>query len=149
MRNILFLVIMLCSGSTLITKAQSLQQPATIKLTNASLMHEMRATPSPLDNAIVGDRKISFQWPLQDSYNILETFDATEEDENVIQKKQARKICATNFVIRRIVLSSKEQLWLKPAGLSIILTKTSNQVYGTGSSDMLWLGKRNGQQCRN
>lgn len=91
MRNILFLVIMLCSGSTLITKAQSLQQPATIKLTNASLMHEMRATPSPLDNAIVGDRKISFQWPLQDSYNILETFDATEEDENVIQKKASKE----------------------------------------------------------
>lgn len=91
MRNILFLAIMLCSGSTLITKAQSLQQPATIKLTNASLMHEMRATPSPLDNAIVGDRKISFQWPLQNDYNILETFDATEEDENVIQKKASKE----------------------------------------------------------
>ena len=49
------------------------QSPATIKLTDVTLMHEMRATPSPLDKAVVSDRAVSFQWPLQTELNIIET----------------------------------------------------------------------------
>ncbi len=44
---------------------QAQERPARIRLTDVTLMHEMRATPSPLDKAIVSDRAVSFQWPLQ------------------------------------------------------------------------------------
>ena len=47
--------------------------PARIVLTEKTLMHEMRATPSPLDGAVVSDRAVSFQWPLPGGVN-------TEED---------------------------------------------------------------------
>ena len=32
-------------------------------------MHEMRATPYPLDKAVVNDRAVSFQWPLRSDMN--------------------------------------------------------------------------------
>lgn len=38
--------------------------PARIRLTEQSMMHETRATPSPLNGAVVDDRFVSFQWPL-------------------------------------------------------------------------------------
>lgn len=56
------------------------QGGATIKFTDATLMHEMRATPAPADKAVVGDRAVSFQWPLQADLNIVESgLDGTEE----------------------------------------------------------------------
>ena len=45
------------------------QAQATIKLTDITLMHEMRATPSPTDKAVVSDRSVSFQWPLKENVN--------------------------------------------------------------------------------
>ena len=44
---------------------QAQQKSARIRLTDVTLMHEMRTTPSPLDKATVSDRAVSFQWPLQ------------------------------------------------------------------------------------
>lgn len=44
---------------------------ATIKLKETTLMHEMRATPYPLDKAVVADRAVSFQWPLRTDMNVL------------------------------------------------------------------------------
>lgn len=44
---------------------------ATIRLTGTTLMHEMRATSSPLDGAEISDRAVSFQWPLPAGLNIL------------------------------------------------------------------------------
>ena len=38
--------------------------PANIRLTEQSMMHESRVTPSPLNGAMVDDRFVSFQWPL-------------------------------------------------------------------------------------
>ena len=38
--------------------------PAHIRLTEQSMMHESRVTPSPLNGAMVDDRFVSFQWPL-------------------------------------------------------------------------------------
>lgn len=35
-----------------------------IRLTDQTLMHEMRLTPFPLDKEVVDDRSVSFQWPL-------------------------------------------------------------------------------------
>ena len=50
---------------TLTVSAWALESgPARIVLTEKTLMHEMRATPSPLDGAVVSDRSVSFQWPL-------------------------------------------------------------------------------------
>lgn len=42
----------------------NLHAQATVKLTDTTLMHEMRATPSPLNYAIIADRFVSLQWPL-------------------------------------------------------------------------------------
>lgn len=67
-------------------------QPATIKLTDVSLMHEMRVTPSPLNNAIVSDRTVSFQWPLLNDYNnltvILDGMHLSKADLDKIDKKK-------------------------------------------------------------
>lgn len=53
---------------------------ATIRLTDTTLMHEMRATPSPSDGATISDRAVSFQWPLPAELNILRSgLDGTEE----------------------------------------------------------------------
>lgn len=51
---------------------QAQEPPATIKLKDVTLMHEMRATPSPLDKGIVADRAVSFQWPLHGDVNTSE-----------------------------------------------------------------------------
>ena len=54
---------------------------ATIRLTGTTLMHEMRATSSPLDGAEISDRAVSFQWPLPAGLNILRSgLDGAEED---------------------------------------------------------------------
>lgn len=54
---------------------------ATIRLTDTTLMHEMRATPSPLDGAEISDRAVSFQWPLPAGLNILRSgLDGAEEN---------------------------------------------------------------------
>ena len=79
---------MLFCGNISTMWAQS--TPATVKLTDISLMHEMRATPSPLDKAVVNDRKVSFLWPLQSDYNIMEIFDAHEADEATKRKKRIK-----------------------------------------------------------
>lgn len=55
------------------TQQVQAQHSATIKLTDVTLMHEMRATPSPLDKAVVSDRAVSFQWPLPAELNLVET----------------------------------------------------------------------------
>ena len=53
---------------------------ATIRLTGTTLMHEMRATPSPLDGTEISDRAVSFQWPLPAGLNILRSgLDGAEE----------------------------------------------------------------------
>lgn len=41
----------------------------TIRLTEQTLMHEMRATPCPLNHQVIDDRKVSFQWPLPEQLN--------------------------------------------------------------------------------
>ena len=59
----IFNTVLLCC--TMIPMSQAQESPARIRLTNTTLMHEMRATPSPLDKATVSDRAVSFQWPLR------------------------------------------------------------------------------------
>lgn len=49
------------------------QSPVNIRLKDVTLMHEMRATPSPSDKAVVADRIVSFQWPLQEGLYVVES----------------------------------------------------------------------------
>lgn len=70
-----FSLIALFSLATLGIHAQ-----ATIKLSETTLMHEMRATPYPLDKAVVSDRTVSFQWPLRADMNVQDSaLDGMEE----------------------------------------------------------------------
>lgn len=70
----------ICVLCVLTTQAQTLNK-ATIKLTDTTLMHEMRETPSPLNGAIVKDRAVSFQWPLPADLNGLRSgLDGAEEE---------------------------------------------------------------------
>lgn len=55
---------------------------ATLRLEEVSLMHEMRATPHPLDRAVVKDRKVAFMWPLRSSGNTGAGLDGMEEEHN-------------------------------------------------------------------
>ena len=38
-------------------------------------MHEMRSTPSPMPDAVVSERKVSFQWPMQAEMNVQSPLD--------------------------------------------------------------------------
>ena len=59
-----------------------------IRLTETTLMHEMRATPYPLDKAVVDDRYVSFQWPLRGDANVTsEVLDGMERKTKVDKSK--------------------------------------------------------------
>lgn len=69
---------------------------ATLQLNKTTLMHEMRVTPSPLNNAVVSDRYVSLQWPLdQGSYTVEANLDGLERENP--NKPSATKI---NYKIR-------------------------------------------------
>lgn len=84
------LFVAMCS----ILNAQSLtkrESPATITLHQKTLMHEMRATPYPLNGAIVDQRKVSFQWPLPEQLNQVRSgLDGMEERKEKIDKMALR-----------------------------------------------------------
>ena len=68
--------------SLIFSGMQAQETSARIILPDVTLMHEMRATPFPLDKATVSDRIVSFQWPLQadvnTSENILDGMKSTQ-----------------------------------------------------------------------
>ena len=66
MKKVLLISFVILSVAAQMTHAQ---KQAVIKLTEKTLMHEMRATPYPLDKAVVNDRAVSFQWPLRSDMN--------------------------------------------------------------------------------
>lgn len=71
--------------------------PATLHLTDVTLMHEMRATPSPLDKVVVADRLVSFQWPLQVEEEVTTGFDGMAEKEKKGNKTDKSKL---RYVLR-------------------------------------------------
>lgn len=88
MKNLIFATLAFSSIFSLPSEAQN---PATIQLTNVTLMHEMRATPSPLDKATVSDRTVSFQWPLQEELNRVESgLDGSKPSKNKLEKDKLR-----------------------------------------------------------
>lgn len=64
--------------------------PANIRLKDVTLMYEMRATSSPLDKAVVADRFVSFQWPLQEGLYVVESGLDGLETEHKIDKNKVR-----------------------------------------------------------
>ena len=66
MRKIVLISFVILSAAVQMTHAQ---KQAVIKLTETTLMHEMRATPYPLDKSVVNDRAVSFQWPIRSDKN--------------------------------------------------------------------------------
>lgn len=69
MRNTVYaLIICFCTSGL-----HAQDTPANIRLEAHTLMHEMRATPSPPDKAVVADRAVSFQWPLHADAQVLES----------------------------------------------------------------------------
>lgn len=65
---------------------------ATLRLSDVTLMHEMRATPYPLDKAVVKNRKVAFMWPLQTSGSARPALDGMEEKEQDHQKPDPNRI---------------------------------------------------------
>ena len=89
MKRILLLTIL----TALVAPSIKVQaQPATLKLTDVTLMHEMRATPSPLPGAVVTDRAVSFQWPLAKELSIVETGMDGMDGESALAKVDKTKI---------------------------------------------------------
>ena len=71
-------------------------------------MHEMRATPSPLDGAEISDRAVSFQWPLPAGLNILRSgLDGAEE--NTPKKETDKASYATSCATRKLRHSSRKR----------------------------------------
>ena len=92
MRKIVLISFVILSAAVQMTHAQ---KQAVIKLTETTLMHEMRATPYPLDKAVVNDRAVSFQWPLRSDMNSQDSpLDGFEIDAYRISKIASETITA-------------------------------------------------------
>lgn len=92
------------------------QAPATIRLTDVTLMHEMRETGIPEDKAIISDRNVSFQWPLLAD---LKTQDSELKAlaAQAALKKQIKLNFAIKYAGHKMQPSKKEPCKPKPAGL--------------------------------
>ncbi len=107
--------------------------PANIRLTEQSMMHESRVTPSPLNGAMVDDRFVSFQWPLPaEAQSDGAPMDGFEHLVKKIDKsKLAYKIrYAQDSTFKKVVF---RQI---PAGLSTTQRNRCRLVRGTGSMPM-------------
>lgn len=83
MKKIIYTAIICCLSAS---GLQAQKSPARIRLTDVTLMHEMRATPSPSNNSVITDRAVSFQWPLPTNVN------TSEEILDGIESSTKRKI---------------------------------------------------------
>ena len=54
------------------------QAPATIRLTDVTLMHEMREAAIPENKAVISDRNVSFQYPSPGMYGNYIPFPGTD-----------------------------------------------------------------------
>mgnify|MGYP003815342553 CR=1 FL=1 len=91
MKNVLLLFLLMMS-----LQVYS-EDKCTIKLKDQTLMHEMRETPSPLNNLVISDRNISFQWPLPEGVvEINSGLDGMASD----KKKEKREKGKITYKIR-------------------------------------------------
>lgn len=87
----LFNTLLVCCLAATGMQAQAQQKSARIRLTDVTLMHEMRTTPSPLDKATVSDRTVSFQWPLAANVDTSEELlDGVHSTKKKIDKSRLR-----------------------------------------------------------
>lgn len=64
---------------------------STITLTEKTLMHEMRETPSPLNNAVVSEKSVCFLWPLKEiSMDSSSALDGMPSKQNKTNKANLR-----------------------------------------------------------
>lgn len=71
--------------------ALNVSAQSTLKLNEGTLMHEMRETPSPLNNAVISDRNVIFLWPLSDKINMpIEPLDGVESKVKPVDKSKLR-----------------------------------------------------------
>lgn len=80
----------------LLTVALNAYPQSTIRLSDVTLMHEMRETPSPLNHAMVSDRAVSFMWPLEQNDTSHSGLDGFEH----IEKPQKLNANAVNYQLR-------------------------------------------------
>lgn len=67
--------------------ALGMNAQATMKLTDVTLMHEMRATPSPLNKSVISVKSVSFMWPLPLYANTMEELlDGMKSEKQPIDK---------------------------------------------------------------
>lgn len=74
-----------CAMFSITPLCASAQDDAVIRLTDTSLMHEMRATPSPADGSVEGARKVSFQWPLSPDCPYVDAHKASRKDKSLLR----------------------------------------------------------------
>ena len=109
------------------------QAPATIRLTDVTLMHEMRETGIPEDKAIINDRSVSFQWPLLADLK-------TQDSELKALAAQAALKKADKTKLRYKIRWSQDATFKKgtckpkPAGLFSIRNKLWHRAHGIGNS---------------
>ena len=71
--------------------ALNMNAQSTIKIKETTLMHEMRATPSPLNNTVVSDRSVVLLWPLSDKINMpVDPLDGMESKVKPVDKSKLK-----------------------------------------------------------
>ena len=117
---------------------------ATIRLTGTTLMHEMRATPSPLDGAEISDRAVSFNGRCRQASTSCEA-DWTVRKRTPLKKKQTKASYATSCATRKLRHSSRKRPY-KPrhAGRSSTPNRIWLRAHGTGNTAMLRTERPNG-----
>ena len=88
MKKLISTILLCCLVSS---GLQAQEKPARIRLTDVTLMHEMRATPSPSDKATISDRAVSFQWPLRSDINTSEAvLDGMKSNKKKVDKSRLK-----------------------------------------------------------
>jgi len=125
MKNVLLLFLLMMS-----LQVYS-EDKCTIKLKDQTLMHEMRETPSPLNNLVISDRNISFQWPLPEGVvEINSGLDGMASD----KKKEKREKGKITYKIR----FSKDKYFQKDAVLKSTLYPFYNSEEVLSAGDWYW-----------
>ena len=109
------------------------QAPATIRLTDVTLMHEMREAAIPENKAVISDRNVSFQWPLLADLKTQDSELKALAAQAALKKADKTKL-RYKYAGRKMQPSKKEPCKPKPAGLFSIRNKLWHRAHGIGNS---------------
>lgn len=109
------------------------QAPATIRLTDVTLMHEMREAAIPENKAVISDRNVSFQWPLLADLKTQDSELKALAAQAALKKADKTKL---RYKVRwsQDATFKKEPCKPKPAGLFSIRNKLWHRAHGIGNS---------------